>query len=77
MHDNVDELHAGDHELDLELFVVFEVSHQGPETPLFKHGFLEVVEGVEDDFVAAFHQADCGQKLENQGFCTKLFMNLQ
>ena len=66
MDDYVDELHAGDHELDLEGVGVGKVHHEGLEAVRLARLRLEVVEGRQDDLVAALHQADRRQQLQHE-----------
>ncbi len=78
VHDNVDELHARNHELNLEGLRMRKVSHERLEAPGLAHLALEVVEGRQDDRVAALHrQADGGQQFENEGLGAELSMDLQ
>ena len=64
--DDVDELHAGHHELDVEHIKVHKVLHERLEAVLVAANVLEAVEGAEDDLVTAFDQADGGQQLQHQ-----------
>ena len=75
--DDVDELHAGDHEFDLETFRVHEVVHHGLESPGLQGDILEVVEGTQDDLVAAFDQADGGQEFKHKCFRSQLLVDLK
>ena len=75
MDDNVDELHAGDHELDLEGVRVGEVDHERLEAVRLPHLQLEVVEGGQDDLVAALHQADGRQQLQHERLRPQLLVH--
>ena len=60
MHHDVDELHAGHHEVDLEALGVREVVHEGLEAVIFTQFLLKIIKRPQDDVVAALHEAYCG-----------------
>lgn len=70
VHDDIDELHARDHKLDVEVVVLGEVLHEGRKSSPLRADLLEVVERREDDLVASFHEADGRQQLQHEGFCS-------
>ena len=69
VHDDIDELHARHHELDVEDVVLGEVLHEGRKSSPLRADLLEVVERREDDLVAALHQTNGREQLQYEGFC--------
>ena len=61
----------------LEALRVDEVIHERLESSHLVHLTLEVVEGRQDDVVAALDEADGGQQLEHQRLGPKLFVDLK
>ena len=61
----------------LEALRVDEVIHERLESSHLVHLTLEVVEGRQDDVVAALDEADGGQQLEYQRLGPKLFVDLK
>lgn len=54
--DNVDELHARHHKLDVKHFEVHEVLHQRLEAPLLAADVFEAVESCQNDFMTTFRK---------------------
>jgi hypothetical protein len=77
MNDNINELHAGDHEINIKIELIRvspKIVHECFESINLLVDVLEIIECAQNDRMAAIDQTHGGQELENERFGSVLFV---